>query len=204
VGEDGATHAGSFDLSFLRCIPNMLIMAPSNENELRQMLYTGFIHKGPASVRYPRGTGPGTEIKTEMTPIPLGESLTVRSGKGVAILSFGSMLDAAATVAAKLNATLVDMRFIKPLDIKRILELASSHSLLVTIEENVVAGGAGSGVSEYLRKQHINTPIIHLGLPDTFVAHGKPSDLLQSCGLDASGILTTIGNYLNEDKDKAM
>jgi len=204
VGEDGATHAGSFDLSFLRCIPNMLIMAPSNENELRQMLYTGFIHKGPASVRYPRGTGPGTEIKTEMSPIPLGESLTVRSGENVAILSFGSMLEAAKTVAAKLNATLVDMRFIKPLDIKRIFELASSHSLLVTIEENVVAGGAGSGVSEYLREQHINTPIIHLGLPDTFVAHGKPSDLLQNCELDAQGILAKIGNYLNEGKDKAM
>ena len=204
VGEDGATHAGSFDLSFLRCIPNMLIMAPSNENELRQMLYTGFIHKGPASVRYPRGTGPGAEIKTDMSLIPLGESLTVRSGESLAILSFGSMLEAATTVAAKLNATLVDMRFIKPLDTKRIIELASSHALLVTIEENVIAGGAGSGVSEFLREERVNTPIIHLGLPDTFVPHGKPNDLLQDCGLDASGILETIGNYLNEGKDKAM
>ena len=139
-----------------------------------------------------------------MSSISLGESLTVRSGENVAILSFGSMLEAAATVSAKLNATLVDMRFIKPLDTKRILELASSHALLVTIEENVVAGGAGSGVSEYLREQHISTPIIHLGLPDTFIPHGKPNNLLQNCGLDASGILTTIGNYLNEGKDKAM
>jgi 1-deoxy-D-xylulose-5-phosphate synthase len=204
VGEDGATHAGSFDLSFLRCIPNMLIMAPSNENELRQMLYTGFIHKGPASVRYPRGTGPGTEIQKEMTSIPLGESLTVRSGENLAILAFGSMLEAATIVAAKLNATLVDMRFIKPLDTKRILELAATHSLLITIEENVISGGAGSGVSEYLREERINTPIIHLGLPDKFIAHGKPNDLLQSCGLDASGILTTIGNYLNQGKDKAV
>jgi 1-deoxy-D-xylulose-5-phosphate synthase len=204
VGEDGATHAGSFDLSFLRCIPNMLIMAPSNENELRQMLYTGFIHEGPASVRYPRGTGPGTEIQKEMTSIPLGESLTVRSGENLAILAFGSMLEAATIVAAKLNATLVDMRFIKPLDTKRILELAATHSLLITIEENVISGGAGSGVSEYLREERINTPIIHLGLPDKFIAHGKPNDLLQSCGLDASGILTTIGNYLNQGKDKAV
>jgi 1-deoxy-D-xylulose-5-phosphate synthase len=139
-----------------------------------------------------------------MSLIPLGESLTVRSGESIAILSFGSMLEAATIVAAKLNATLVDMRFIKPLDTKRIIELAASHSLLVTIEENVIAGGAGSGVSEHLRAQYINTPIIHLGLPDRFIAHGKPNDLLQSCGLDASGILTTIGNYLNEGKDKAM
>ena len=196
VGEDGATHAGSFDLSFLRCIPNMLIMAPSDENELRQMLYTGFAHKGPASVRYPRGTGPGAEIQAQMSTIKLGESNTVRSGKKIAILSFGSMLEAAQIAADQLNATLVDMRFIKPLDTQQIQTLASSHTLLVTIEENVIAGGAGSGVSEYLSEQNINTPIIHLGLPDTFVPHGKPDDLLQQCGLDADGIIARIEDSL--------
>lgn len=204
VGEDGATHAGSFDLSFLRCIPNMLIMAPSNENELRQMLYTGFMHKGPSCVRYPRGAGPGVDIKPDMKLITLGESKTVRTGEKVAILSFGSMLEPATSVAAKLNATLIDMRFVKPLDTKRIIALATSHSLLVTIEENVVSGGAGSGVSEFLREQHIDTAIIHLGLPDTFVPHGKPNDLLQKCGLDAAGMLATIGNYLNEGTNQAM
>jgi 1-deoxy-D-xylulose-5-phosphate synthase len=182
----------------------MLIMAPSNENELRQMLYTGFSHKGPASVRYPRGTGPGTEIKTDMTAIPLGQSLTVRSGENIAILSFGALLDAATNAASKLNATVIDMRFIKPLDTKRIIEIATSHTLLVTIEENVIAGGAGSGVSEYLREQHIDTPIIHLGLPDKFVAHGKPNDLLRSCGLDAQGILSTISRYMSKGEDEAM
>jgi len=192
VGEDGATHAGSFDLSFLRCIPNMLIMAPSNENELRQMLYTGYMHPGPASVRYPRGTGPGTSVKSEMTLIPLGESLTIKEGKQVAILSFGALLGAAQTAAQNLNATLIDMRFIKPLDTARILALAQTHDLIVTLEENVVAGGAGSGVSEFLREQSIDTPILHLGLPDSFVAHGKPEDLLAQCGLDAQSIETSI------------
>ena len=168
------------------------------------MLYTGFIHKGPASVRYPRGTGPGVKVEKEMSSIPLGESLPVRSGESIAILSFGALLDAATQAATQLNATVIDMRFIKPLDTKRIIELATSHNLLVTIEENVIAGGAGSGVSEYLREQHINTPVLHLGLPDTFVAHGKPADLLRNCGLDAPGILATISQYLNEGKDKAM
>jgi len=192
VGEDGATHAGSFDISFLRCIPNMLIMAPSNENELRQMLYTGYMFDGPASVRYPRGTGPGSAIQQEMQRIKIGASNTVRKGKKIAILSFGSLLGAARIAADNLDATLVDMRFIKPLDTTCILALANSCELLVTVEENVIAGGAGSGVSEFLRTQNLNTEIIHLGLPDSFVAHGKPEDLLTQCGLDASSIQASI------------
>jgi len=198
VGEDGATHAGSFDISFLRCIPNMLIMAPSNENELRQMLYTGYMHEGPASVRYPRGTGPGISIQNKMTPIPLGESVTIRDGKQVAILSFGALLDAAKAAAQNLDATVIDMRFIKPLDTACILALAETHELIVTLEENVVAGGAGSGVSEFLREQNIDTPILHLGLPDSFVAHGKPEDLLAQCGLNAQSIEVSISQRLKK------
>jgi len=198
VGEDGATHAGSFDLSFLRCIPNMVIMAPSDENELRQMLYTGYLYEGPASVRYPRGTGPGALIQQEMSAIPLGESNTILQGHKIAILSFGSLLAPAQIVAENLGATLVDMRFIKPLDTKSILALASNHELLVTVEENVISGGAGSGVSEFLRESSINTPIFHLGLPDTFVPHGKPQDLLKQCGLDADSILRKITERLSK------
>jgi 1-deoxy-D-xylulose-5-phosphate synthase len=153
VGEDGATHAGSFDLSFLRCIPKLIIMAPSNENELRQMLFTGYSFQGPACVRYPRGTGTGTEVSSEMKALEIGKANTIRTGKKIAILSFGSLLEPAKQVAEKLNASLVDMRFIKPLDTELINKLANEHELLVTIEENVVAGGAGSGVSEYLRSQ---------------------------------------------------
>ena len=198
VGEDGATHAGSFDLSFLRCIPNMLIMAPSNENELRQMLYTGFEHKGPACVRYPRGTGPGVEIQVEMNLLELGKSKEILTGRKVAILSFGALLSAAEPAANKLNATLIDMRFIKPLDTKIIDELSKSHDLLVTLEENVIAGGAGSGVSEYLNSKGIQTSIIHLGLPDAFLPHGKHSSLLEQCNLSAQGIEDSIRNKLNE------
>ena len=183
VGEDGATHAGSFDLSFLRCIPNMVIMAPSDENELRQMLYTGYEYQGPACVRYPRGTGPGVTIQQEMSLLELGKSKEVIKGKKAAILSFGSLLPAAKIAAKNLNATLVDMRFIKPLDTHAINELSQSHELLVTLEENVIAGGAGSGVSEYLNNNGSSTPIIHLGLPDSFLPHGKHTDLLKQCGL---------------------
>jgi 1-deoxy-D-xylulose-5-phosphate synthase len=192
VGEDGATHAGSFDLTFLRCIPNLIVMAPSNENELRKMLFTGHHYEGPACVRYPRGAGPGSEIEKEMQLLELGKALPVRNGKRVAILSFGSLLGEAQVVAEKLDATLVDMRFIKPLDTSLIMQLASTHEALVTLEENVVAGGAGSGVSEYLRGKGITLPMVHLGLPDAFIPHGKPQDLLKQCGLDAEGIEQSI------------
>jgi len=196
VGEDGATHAGSFDFSFLRCIPNMVIMAPSDENELRKMLYTGYLYPGPASVRYPRGNGPGVAIQTEMKCLEIGKAKTILQGGKIAILSFGTMLSAAQTAAKCLGATLVDMRFIKPLDAKKIEALANSHELLVTVEENVIAGGAGSAVSEYLRSQDIHTKLIHLGLPDQFIPHGKPNDLLSQCGLDANGIQSEIEKSL--------
>lgn len=198
VGEDGATHAGSFDLSFLRCIPNIVIMAPSNENELRHMLYTGYEHQGPACVRYPRGSGPGATIQQEMSLLELGKSKQVLKGKKVAILSFGSLLTAAKTAAENLNATLIDMRFIKPLDSNIINELSQSHELLVTLEENVIAGGAGSAVSEYLNSKGSRVSIMHLGLPDAFLPHGKHADLLKQCNLDSQGIETSIRNKLNE------
>ncbi|MFV1871773.1 MAG: 1-deoxy-D-xylulose-5-phosphate synthase [Oleiphilus sp.] len=192
VGEDGATHAGSFDLSFLRCIPNLVVMAPSDENELRQMLYTGYQHAGPACVRYPRGTGPGVNIESTMSALPLGKSRAIRQGQKIAILSFGTLLDAAKETADHLDASLVDMRFIKPLDKQVIEELSKSHQLLVTIEENVVAGGAGSAVSELLEHLKIRTPVIHLGLPDAFLPHGKHKELLAQNGLDSKGMTAAI------------
>ncbi len=196
VGEDGPTHAGSFDLSFLRCIPNMLVMAPSDENETRQMLYTGFQHQGPAAVRYPRGTGPGASIEKAMTALPIGRGIIRRSGAGVAILNFGTLLPAALVAADSLNATVADMRFVKPLDETLIEQLAMNHDLLVTLEENSVAGGAGAGVSEYLNSQGITIPMLHLGLPDQFIDHGKPKDLLAACGLDSFGIKRSIERRL--------
>jgi len=196
VGEDGPTHAGSFDLSFMRCIPNLVIMAPADENELRQMLYTGHRHTGPAAVRYPRGKGPGVAIEHTMTALEIGRARTLKTGKHIAILSFGALLEPAKEAAHALNATIVDMRFVKPLDTECIETLALSHDLLVTVEENVIAGGAGSGVAEHLSQCAIGTPILHLGLPDRFVAHGKPKDLLKECGLSASGIRQQIEVYL--------
>ena len=198
VGEDGATHAGSFDLSFLRCIPNLLVMAPSDENELRQMLYTGFQHQGPACVRYPRGTGPGALIEKDMSLLEIGKAKSILQGGKIAILSFGSLLEPAKTAAIALGATLVDMRFIKPLDTRMIEQLSVSHDLLVTVEENVIAGGAGSAVSEHLLSKGIIMPVLHLGLPDSFLPHGKPADLLTQCQLDAKGIEQSIRSMLKK------
>tara|TARA_R110002072_G_scaffold90500_3_gene202400 strand:- start:29848 stop:31758 length:1911 start_codon:yes stop_codon:yes gene_type:complete len=198
VGEDGATHAGSFDLSFLRCIPNLVVMAPSDENELRQMLYTGYEHAGPACVRYPRGTGPGATIDNAMSLLEIGKSNIVISGKQVAILSFGSLLEPAKTAARNLDATLVDMRFIKPLDTDIIDELSYSHDLLVTLEENVISGGAGSGVAEYLNSSGIKIPVLNLGLPDAFLPHGKHALLLEQCGLSSRGIESSIRDKLKQ------
>jgi 1-deoxy-D-xylulose-5-phosphate synthase len=196
VGEDGATHAGSFDLSFLRCIPNMLIMAPSDENLCRQMLYTGYIHEGPAAVRYPRGTGPGVDITEAMAALSIGAAKVCRHGHRIAILSFGVLLDIAERVGATMDATVVDMRFVKPLDEELIKRLATSHELLVTLEDNAIAGGAGSTVNEYLASQGIVVPVLNLGLPDNFLGHGKRDALLASIGLCPEGVQTSIGERL--------
>lgn len=192
VGADGPTHAGTFDLSFMRCIPNMVIMAPANENECRQMLYTGFQHDGPAAVRYPRGQGPGQDINQTMTALEIGKGEICRQGQDVAILAFGSMLQPALEAAEKLNCTVANMRFVKPLDTQLIDELASQHKLLVSIEENAIEGGAGSAINEHLSAQGSVQPIINLGLPDRFVEHGSSTQLLAECGLDAAGIIKAI------------
>lgn len=196
VGEDGPTHAGSFDLTYLRCIPNMLVMAPSDENETRQLLYTGFQHVGPAAVRYPRGTGPGALIEQDMTALPIGKGLLRRQGKRVAILNFGALLAVAMDVADTLNASVADMRFVKPLDEELVREMAASHDLLVTLEENAISGGAGSGVGEYLASAGIHTELLILGLPDVFTEHGKPADMLAECGLSRDGIRQSISDRL--------
>ncbi len=195
VGPDGPTHAGSFDLTYLRCIPNMVVMAPADENECRQMLYTGFLLEQPAAVRYPRGNGPGAAIEPRMTALPIGKAEVRRSGRGIAILAFGALVTPALEVAEKLDASVINMRFIKPLDEEIILEMAMRHELLVTIEDNAVAGGAGSAVSECLARHGITVPILLHGLPDSFLEHGSREDLLVSCQLDAEGILQTINAY---------
>ena len=190
--EDGPTHSGVFDLSFMRCIPNLILMAPSNENEARQMLYTGYCHEGPAAVRYPRGAGPGIPVIREMTALPIGKSSLIRNGKDIAILAFGSMVNPSREVAEKLDASLVDMRFIKPLDHTMIIRMALEHSLLVTVEENVISGGAGSAVSEMIRERELETTILTLGVPDQFIHQDKPANMLTACGLDSQGILNAI------------
>jgi 1-deoxy-D-xylulose-5-phosphate synthase len=183
VGADGPTHNGSYDLSILRCLPNMTVMAPADENECRQMLYTGFMLDSPAAVRYPRGTGPGCDIEQEMTVLPLGKAEVRRRGSKVAILAFGSMLATALEVAEQCDGTVVNMRFVKPLDEAMILDMAASHELLVTIEENVVAGGAGSAVGELLAALGVSVRIAHYGLPDRLIQHGSRDDMLRDSGL---------------------
>ena len=195
VGPDGATHAGNFDLSYMRCIPNMVIMAPADENECRQMLYTGFQHNGPAAVRYPRGTGPGVEVDKEMKALPIGKGEVRRQGKNVAILAFGSMLETALKAGDTLDATVANMRFVKPLDEELIASLAEQHELLITIEENVVAGGAGSAINEFMQSQNIDTTIINMGLPDEFIEQGSREELLALCGLTADDILEKVKNF---------
>ncbi len=192
VGPDGPTHAGSFDLSFMRCIPGMVIMAPADENECRQMLYTGFRYQGPAAVRYPRGKGPGVEIQEKMTAIPLGKSLPVRQGKNIAILAFGSMVEPCKPVAEQLNATLINMRFVKPLDKRAILSAAQEHSALVTVEENAIAGGAGSGINELLAAEGVTADMLNIGLDDNYIQHGTREECLHQAGLDSEGIHAKI------------
>jgi 1-deoxy-D-xylulose-5-phosphate synthase len=192
VGEDGPTHAGSFDLSYLRCIPNMVVMAPSDENETRQLLYTGYQHNGPAAIRYPRGTGPSAPIDKTMTAQEIGKATIKRNGQHTVILNFGTLLTSANLAAEELDATLVDMRFVKPLDEVLITEMAAEHKLIVTLEENAVLGGAGAAVSEYLNEKGINLPVLHLGLPDQFIDHGNHGQMLAECGLDSQGIIQSI------------
>jgi 1-deoxy-D-xylulose-5-phosphate synthase len=198
VGPDGPTHAGSFDYSYLACIPNMLIMAPADENECRQMLYTGFMHEGPASVRYPRGKGPGVEVQKTMTALPVGKGEIRRQGSKIAILAWGSLVTPALQAAETFGATVVNMRFVKPLDAALILELAESHELLVTIEENVLAGGAGSAVNQFLQSKRILMPVLNLGLPDAFIEQGTREELLALCGLNAQGIAASIEAFCPE------
>lgn len=192
VGADGATHTGSFDLSYLRCVPNIVVMTPSDERECRDMLFTAFEAGWLAAVRYPRGSGPGATLDAPMQTLPLGRAQLRRAGKEVALLVFGAPLLAASAVADEIDATLADMRFVKPLDGELIVDLARNHKLLVTVEENVIAGGAGSAVSEFLNQAGIGVRLLHLGLPDRFIEHGAQSELLAEAGLDRAGILAAV------------
>lgn len=198
VGEDGATHGGVFDLGYLRCVPNMIIAAPSNENECRQLLYTAYQHPGPAAVRYPRGTGPGVEIEPAFTLLPPGKARTLRDGHGVAILAFGVLAGPALAAGEALDATVIDMRWVKPLDEDLISALAARHTLLVTVEDHQRMTGAGSAVNEYLAEQGLTVPVLNLGLPDMFIHHGKRDALLAEYGLDAEGIRRSIDTRLRQ------
>ncbi|HFG2087517.1 TPA: 1-deoxy-D-xylulose-5-phosphate synthase [Vibrio cholerae] len=201
VGADGQTHQGAFDLSYMRCIPNMLIMAPADENECRQMLYTGHQHQGPSAVRYPRGNGMGVELESSFTALEIGKGRLMREstaceGEKVAILSFGTLLPNALQAAEKLNAAVADMRFVKPLDEALIKQLAQTHDVLVTLEENAIAGGAGAGVIEFLMKEKQLKPVLNLGLPDQFIVQGTQEEMHAELGLDAAGIERAIRDYL--------
>jgi 1-deoxy-D-xylulose-5-phosphate synthase len=197
VGADGPTHQGAFDLSFMRTVPNMIIMTPSDENECRQMLYTGYCYNdGPTAVRYPRGSATGEPQIEEMTALPIGKGLIKRQGKKIAILNFGTLLASVLTAAETLDATVADMRFVKPLDVKLIQELAQSHDVLVTVEENAIMGGAGSGVLELLQQLKLPMPVLQLGLPDEFIKHGDSNEIIAELKLDAAGILEQIEGYL--------
>ncbi|WP_329763685.1 1-deoxy-D-xylulose-5-phosphate synthase [Stenotrophomonas geniculata] len=192
VGPDGATHAGNLDLSFLRCVPNMVVMAPSNEAECRQMLSTGLQHPGPAAVRYPRGTGTGVAAGTDLSTLPIGKGELRLQGSRIALLAFGSTVAAAEQVGRELGLSVVNMRYIKPLDRELVLAVAAQHEGLVTIEDNVVAGGAGSGVGELLNAEGVLRPILHLGLPDSYQHHASREDLLAEAGIDAAGIRAAV------------
>jgi 1-deoxy-D-xylulose-5-phosphate synthase len=196
VGEDGPTHSGSYDLSYMRCVPNMVIAAPSDENECRQLLYTAFCHQGPAAVRYPRGTGMGVAIEPAMQALPLGKAVRRRPGRSVAILNFGTLLPAALSAGEQLDAAVWDMRFVKPLDQEVIEAVAGDYQLIVTLEENAVMGGAGSAVNEYLAQVGLVVPVMNLGLPDGLIEHGKRDQLLEMVGLTADKILQSINKRL--------
>lgn len=196
VGADGETHQGAYDLSFMRCIPNMIIMAPSDTNECRQMLYTGYQCNQPVAVRYPRGSAGNCDVESTMSAIEIGKARSIKQGSKVAILSFGTLLESAKVAADELNATVIDMRFIKPLDTEAINELLSSHDVIVTLEDNAIAGGAGSAVNEYLATIKADVTILNLGIPDEFIKHGTQDEMHAEMGLDANGILTRIKEFM--------
>ena len=198
VGADGPTHTGAYDISFLRCIPNMVIMTPANENDCRGLLTTAFLHDGPSAVRYPRGSGTGMEISEELNALPFGQAEQVREGKTVALLVFGTLLATAIDVAEEIDASVYNMRFVKPLDSSTIDTAVQQHELIVTIEDNAIAGGAGSAVAEYLNQQHISTNLLQIGFPDELINHGETGQLLADWHLDKSGILQTIEARVKE------
>lgn len=198
VGEDGPTHAGSFDLTYLRCIPNMVVMAPKDEAELRLMLSTGYQHEGPAAVRYPRGSGPGAIPAADLATLPLGKAEIICEGEGVALLAFGSMVEVAREAAKALGATLVNMRFVKPLDTECLAQLRLQHSQFITLEENAVAGGAGAGVLEWFAANNYRDPILNIGLPDSFLAHASASGQHTMAGLDAESVTRRIRSWLDD------
>jgi 1-deoxy-D-xylulose-5-phosphate synthase len=205
VGSDGATHQGSYDLSFLRCIPNMVIMAPADENECRQMLYTGTTLSSPSVIRYPRGTGPGAAIVAEMTAIPVGQAQLRREGRsGLAILAFGALVDSAQKIAERLDATLVNMRFVKPLDEKLVVAIAERHQAIITIEENAILGGAGAGVGELLAAADIQLPLLHIGIPDRYIEHGTRDTCLARAGLDLSGLNAQVDRWWAQHSKTTM
>ena len=203
VGPDGATHAGNLDLSFLRCVPNMVVMAPADEAECRQMLSTGLHYKGPAAVRYPRGTGPGAEVGTDLSTLEIGKAQLRQQGNRIAILAFGATVTAAEQVGRELGLSVVNMRFIKPLDKAMVMELARTHEGFLTVEDNVVAGGAGSAVAELLNSEAVLMPVLHLGLPDSFQHHASREDLLAEAGIDANGIRAALLKRWPQLKDNA-
>lgn len=196
VGADGETHQGAFDLSFLRCVPNFVIMTPSDENECRQMLYTGYLHNGPVAVRYPRGEGTGVNLEPLKT-IPLGQSKLCREGEKIALLNFGTLLPEVLQAADQINATVIDMRFVKPLDEKVLLQISQTHNILVTIEENSIKGGAGSGVGEFLLSKKIKCDILNIGLPDRFIPQGSQSEIRAEMGLNCEHIIDKINKFIN-------
>ncbi|MEK0435882.1 MAG: hypothetical protein RL369_1931 [Pseudomonadota bacterium] len=204
VGADGATHAGNYDIAYLRCIPNMVVMTPSDENECRKMLSTAYRYPGPAAVRYPRGSGPGAVIEADLDTLDIGKGLLRRQGREVALLTFGTMVAPALKAADELNATVVDMRFVKPLDVELVTQLASTHALIVTIEEGSVMGGAGSAVSEALSAAGFVKPVLQLGLPDQFIDHGDAQQLLAQCGLDAAGIVKSVRQRLGSKEPRLV
>jgi 1-deoxy-D-xylulose-5-phosphate synthase len=203
VGADGPTHQGAFDLSFMRCVPNIIIMAPSDERECQLMFTTGFQHNGPAAVRYPRGSGTGATLPDIAETIEIGKANTIfettrdRTSPTCAILNFGSTLDEAKIAAKQLNTTLVDMRFVKPLDFTLIDKIVAEHDVIITVEDNAIAGGAGSGVNEYILSQGIAIKILNIGLPDSFIKHGTQQEIHQELGLDSKGIINKIKAFIS-------
>ncbi len=195
VGSDGATHQGAYDLSFMRCLPNMVIMAPADENECRQMLYTGYTLEGPSAIRYPRGQGPGVAIEEAMTALEIGRAELRHRGHGVAWLAFGAMVPTAEVCARTLGGSVVNMRFVKPLDADMILAMAADHDVIVTLEDNAVAGGAGSAVNELLAVHGVQIPVLNIGIPDTVIEHGSRDDNLRDAGLDADSVLTRVREW---------